>query len=81
MNIFSVNDGGRDLMVRFTCCRCKRQEMLPWAHVMPEGKEGYIRNSLLPPHWEHWAGMLMFCPACRAEFREFLNPTMEQEGE
>lgn len=82
MNIFSISDGGRDLMVRFTCCRCKKQEMLTWAQAMPESKEGYIRNSCLPGGWEHWAGLLLFCSNCRNEFKQFLNPkTAEAEAQ
>jgi hypothetical protein len=81
MNIFSVSDGGRDLMVRFICCRCKKTELLTWKQAMPKSTEGYIRNSILPQHWEHWAGVLLFCPTCRIEFADFLNPTMEHEGE
>lgn len=82
MNIFKTSDGGRDLMVRVTCCRCKKTELMTWTQAMPESKEGYIRESCLPGGWEHWAGLLMFCPDCRKAFAEFLHPKFaKQEGE
>lgn len=76
MNRFSISDGGRDLMVRFTCCRCKKTELMTWTQAMPESKEGYIRHSYLPGGWEDWAGMLLFCPDCRKEFNLFLHPEL-----
>lgn len=69
---------GRELMIRYTCCRCKAQELLPYESSMKESYD-ILSHSEIPKGWVDAShGNELFCSNCWEEYLKFLRP---QQGE
>ena len=74
----TTKECGRELMVQFTCSRCKETDILPYDAVMKGEYYKYLRNSLLPNGWEmhSYLGHL-FCQKCNRAYRVFMGYAKE----
>lgn len=68
---------GRELMVKFTCRRCKKVECLPYDEVMTGDHYGYLHNSSLPDKWTTLHGLPM-CEFCTGAFKVFMEAKEEE---
>lgn len=68
---------GRELMVQFTCRRCKNTAIAPYDTVMTGEHYGYLHNSELPKDWGTIGYSSIACPECVEAFKQFMNPTLE----
>lgn len=75
-----TNSEGRELMVQFTCRRCKCKAILPYDEVMTGEHYGYLHNSKLPPGWDKIGYSSIVCEVCAKAYEEFMNP-IQTEGE
>lgn len=69
-----IRSDGRELMVKFTCFRCKKSESLPYDAVMNGETYGYLHNSDLPEDWEKVGyGSTILCPECSKQYKLFMG--------
>ena len=74
-----TQEEGRELMIQFTCRRCKCTAIMPYNKVMTGEHYGYLRNSELPPGWGKIGYSSIVCEACAAAYKEFMNPVEVKE--
>lgn len=75
----NTRDEGRELMVQFTCRRCRNTSILPYDAVMTGEHYGYLRNSSLPPGWGEIGYSSIVCETCAKAYELFMNPTKTEE--
>ena len=63
----------RELMVQFTCSRCKAQRIEKYADVMKSETYGFLRNSELPEGWDTIGYSRVVCGECKAAYDRFIN--------
>lgn len=69
-----TSDNGRELAIKFTCRRCRKETYLLYEQAMKCEKDGYIRNSKLPEGWKNIGFMHgVMCEECAAKFDEFMK--------
>lgn len=64
---------GREVMVKFTCMRCKRVEMRPYNAVMTEGAQGNLHCSELPEGWTEYSMAGILCNRCSDKLKRFIG--------
>lgn len=64
---------GREVMVKFTCMRCKRVEMRPYNAVMTEGAQGNLHCSELPEGWTEYSMAGILCNRCSDNLKRFIG--------
>ena len=69
---------GRELMIQFTCTRCKREAIERFVDVMKGEHYDYLRNSKLPEGWETIGYGRIVCETCADAYEKFMK--MEWEG-
>lgn len=75
----NTRDEGRELMVQFTCRRCRNTVILPYDAVMTGEHYGYLRNSSLPHGWGKIGYSSIVCESCAKAYELFMNPTKTEE--
>lgn len=70
-------EGGRKLLVQFTCSRCKKKECLPYDEVMIREHYDQLRYSQLPKDWGKIGYSSIACADCVKAFELFMHPTRE----
>jgi hypothetical protein len=70
---------GRELMVQFTCRRCKNKALMPYDTVMTGEHYNYLHNSSLPPGWDKIGYSTIVCETCAKAYEMFMNPTKTEE--
>jgi len=78
MSIETKSDG-RELMVQYTCQRCRGKVVLPYDKVMHGEHYGYLRNSDLPDGWQPVGYNSILCARCYEEYKAFMNPIEKVE--
>lgn len=71
---------GRELLVQFTCQRCKTTHIDPLEKHKDDDHEhyGHLKFGVKPP--EGWAELLhgpLLCPGCVEAYKRFMNPIEE----
>lgn len=70
---------GRELMVEFTCRRCKRKKLERYEDVMKGETYGYLHASKLPEGWGTIGYSSIACQECVAAYERFLK--MEERND
>lgn len=63
---------GREVMVQFTCQRCRKTACLPYTEVMTGDHYGYLHNSKMPEGWSELYYQPM-CEDCTSAFKAFMT--------
>lgn len=70
----AYKDGGRELMIRYTCTRCKDYVVEP---LTPEkvGNEsyGHLYNIKEPEGWKELLHGPLLCPKCVKAYEDFMH--------
>ena len=64
---------GRELMIRFTCTRCKAEVIERFADVMKGEHYNQLCHSQLPKGWGTIGYSRIVCEACKDEFVKFMR--------
>ena len=79
---FETKSEGRELMVQFTCRRCKCKTIMPYDLVMIGEHYGFLHNSRLPAGWSTIGYSSIVCKVCKEAYEEFMKPvTVEREDD
>lgn len=75
LNEFSDSKGSRELMVKFTCRRCKKELIEPLQDVIKRSNEvyGHLHNLREPEGWYEALHGPLFCPDCYKAYERFLK--------
>ena len=67
--------GSRELMVKFTCLRCKKELIEPLQIVDKRSNEvyGYLHNLKEPEGWYEAVHGPLFCPDCYKAYERFMK--------
>lgn len=66
---------GRTLMLKFTCCRCKKEHIDELEKCVQDDDYGYLHNTKLPEGWRSVGrfGNQLLCDECFPKYVAFLN--------
>ena len=68
-----IEEGGRKLLVEFTCGRCGAVTHMPYEHNRDYDARCNMRATTLPDGWHSPMGMVpLLCDACAIALEEFL---------
>ena len=75
MQFNEYKSDGRELMVKFTCRRCKKELIEPLEDVGKRSSEvyGYLHNLRNPAGWWQAPHGPLLCPDCFSAYESFLN--------
>lgn len=64
---------GREVMVKFTCMRCKRVEMRSYNAVMTKSADGNLHCSEVPEGWTDYRMDGLLCNRCSDKLKRFIG--------
>ena len=79
MEIMQIRSSGRELTIKFTCCRCEKTEYLPFDIAMQGETYGHLHNSKLPEGWDSVGYSQILCAECAKEYELFMNGGKERK--
>ena len=74
----NIKEGGRMLLVEFTCGRCGKVELVPYEHSDNYAVRSNMNSTPVPQGWRAaLSGLPMLCDTCNRALERFMNDTKE----
>ena len=74
MNIREVKTHCRELMIKFTCCRCGKEHIEPMSNYEENTETyGYLSSYKPPKPWEELIHGPLLCDECFRKYKQFMD--------